>query len=406
MRPLEHKQGPTDPLTVLADLRRAIARTTDPHELAQLYQLVGRVEAAEQMRKESRLVGDSGPAAAERAKYLAGAPIGGDMREPAHKIGSGRVSKALAEATASAGGLVVPVEVSDEIALAVRARSAVMALNPRVVDVRKELQLPGISSGATAFWSLENAALPVSEQTFAVQATLKPKELGVLVPLSNRLIRDAQNNPDLEAAVTADMGEVVALAADLGFIMGPGTGGQPLGIRNVSGLTTGPALGATALDYDDLIDAVSALRTVNAPFGSPGWVFHPRVLKGLQKLKDSTGRYLTDAGLLTFDTAGQTGTLLGYRFVASTQVPTNLGTGTNETFLLFGSDWQTECWIGREQDFTFEQSADAAYTTDDGSTWVSAFQNRQVVYRITSAWDIALRRPQFFTAVTGVLVPT
>ena len=39
------------------------------------------------------------------------------------------------------------------------------------------------------------------------------------------------------------------------------------------------------------------LRAVNAPFRRPGWVFHPRTLNTLEKVKDGNDRYLAEAGL-------------------------------------------------------------------------------------------------------------
>ena len=67
------------------------------------------------------------------------------------------------------------------------------------------------------------------------------------------------------------------------------------------------------------MDSVAVLRSANAPFLNPGWVFHPRLLSTLQKLKDTTDRYLQEAGLLTFSATGGGGTLLGFPFVTTTQ---------------------------------------------------------------------------------------
>ncbi len=64
-------------------------------------------------------------------------------------------------------------------------------LGPRTVDVKKLLSVLSMSSGATAYYTAENAAIPVSEPTFAEGALLAPKELTALVPVSNRLLRVA-----------------------------------------------------------------------------------------------------------------------------------------------------------------------------------------------------------------------
>lgn len=44
----------------------------------------------------------------------------------------------------------------------------------------------------------------------------------------------------------------------------------------------------------------------------------------------------------------------------------------------------------------------AAYTPDGGTTWVSAFQNRQTLFRAVACHDFALRRPSLFSVMTGV----
>jgi hypothetical protein len=77
------------------------------------------------------------------------------------------------------------------------------------------------------------------------------------------------------------------------------------------------------------------------------------------------------------------------------------GSSTDTTEVYFASDWN-ECWIGEEQTLVIEVSAEASYTPDGGTTWVSAWQNRQHVFRAVTTHDIALRRPQFFSVLTGV----
>ena len=210
-----------------------------------------------------------------------------------------------------------------------RARSAVMLMGPTVVDVKKQLAINSLSTGSTAAYVPENAAAPVSEPTFDQQVLLTPRDLVALVPVSDRLLRDAAENPTVDGVLRADMAEVLALRADLAFLRGTGSAGEPLGIRNTPGLTPAPELGTDGATptFDVLKDMVAALRAINAPFARPGWIFNARLLNTLEKVKTTTGEYLADAGLLTFDAAGGGGTLLGYRFQTTGQIPTGLTTG-------------------------------------------------------------------------------
>lgn len=170
-----------------------------------------RAEGAERERAELRHRGGSrfaGEGATDEAlEALAAMAPGGGVKAP----GVGRVAeppqlrgttggakladvmtKALAEGTGSAGGYLVQSEVAAEVMKSLRARSAVMRLGPTVVPVKKDLAVTSISSGATAFYVSENARIPTSEQVFAQTPLLVPKELAALVPVSNRLLLDAE----------------------------------------------------------------------------------------------------------------------------------------------------------------------------------------------------------------------
>jgi len=315
------------------------------------------------------------------------------------------MTKALGEGTGSAGGYLVPQQVASEVMRLLRARSAVARLGPRVVPVARTLAVTSISTGAAAYYIAEGGAIPISEPTFAQTPLLTPKELAALVPVSNRLLRDAAISPAVEQVLREDLAEIMALRQDLAFIQGTGTGGEPRGIVNADGLTPAPSLGPDGgtPDFDSLKSMVGSLREQNAPFRQPGWIFHPRTLGVLERLKDTTGRYLADAGLLTFDPTGGGGTLLGYAFATTTQIPTNLtvGDSADTSYVIFGSDWQ-EAWIGENESLVIEASNDATYTTDGGTSWVSAWQNRQTVFRAVMVHDFALRRPQLFSVMTGV----
>src|SRR5204863_8554940 len=117
----------------------------------------------------------------------------------------------------------------------------------------------------------------------------------------------------------------------------------------------------------------------------------------------ATGEYVAGEGRLTYARAGRGGPLLGYPFRTSTQISLTVaaGTSTDTTSVIFSSDWK-ECWVGESEALTIELSGETTYTPDGGTTWISAFQSRQTVYRAVMTHDIGLRRPAFFTVLTGV----
>jgi len=320
---------------------------------------------------------------------------------------AGVMQKALAEATPSAGRALGPVEVAQEIADLVRARIAVMNMGPTTVPVQKELDLPALSTGATAYYIQEGARIPVSEETFSLTPVLRPIELAALVPVNDRLLRDAQTLPQLEEVLRGDLAQAIAGRADLAFLQGLGGGNEPLGVRNQPNIIVkevAPNGGApTLLDFRNIVGAV---RGQTAPFTRPGWIFHPDVLTFLETMEDTLGRPLLESeGLLSINATGGGGTFLGYPFRTTSRIPTDLahGTGTGCTYVLFSSDWN-ECWIGENLALTIEASNEASYSPDSGTTNYSAFQQRQTLFRAITAHDIALRRPQFFACLEGVQV--
>jgi HK97 family phage major capsid protein len=312
--------------------------------------------------------------------------------------------KALAEGTGSSGGFFVPTELADEVLALVRSESVVLSMGVRRIKVRKELALNRLSTGATAYWIGENAPIPVSEETFAQEVLLRPKELGALVPVSERLLRDSVETPEVEDIIRRDLAEVLALRADLAFLQGTGTGNEPRGVLNQPGLTPGPDLGTNGrpITFDDLMDVLAAARTANASFNKPAWLFNGRLINSLTKLKDSAGRYLYETGLLQYEPTGRTGRLLGFPFFVSRQIPTNLtrGSSTDTTYVLFVADAET-IWIGENQEIEIIVSADATYV-DTGGNWVSAFQARQHLFRAVTALDLGLTRPEWIVLLDGI----
>jgi HK97 family phage major capsid protein len=197
----------------------------------------------------------------------------------------------------------------------------------------------------------------------------------------------------------------MALRVDLSFLRGTGSGGEPLGLLNTSGLTAAPDLGpdGSVPTYDNLMDMLAGLRDVNAPMMSPGWCFNPRLINVLQKMKTGTGVYLSsDPNLLSFDPTGGGGRLLGIPFRTTSQVPANLhvGTSTDCSEVYLSSDW-SEFWVGQDADLRIEVSAEASFTPDGGTSWVSSFQNDMSLFRSIVWLDGAPRRPQLFSVMTG-----
>jgi HK97 family phage major capsid protein len=311
--------------------------------------------------------------------------------------------KALAEGTASAGGVLVPREYMNDILGLLRARAVVRRAAPRIQRFNREMYQTSVSSGATAFYTQENAQIPVSEETFAEAPLLTPKNLTALVPASNYLLNDAE---EAEEFIRADLSEVMALREDLAFLRGTGTLGEPRGFRNIAGITLDPLTpGASGrqMSLQDLRRIRAIFRSMNAGAVRPVWFFNPEFLTYLETLQEMsggspTGRSLLDAETITYDDETMvSGRFDGVRFYTTTQLP-NGTTGGNPTTELYLVN-MAEAIVGENQELEIDLSREASYW--DGAAWVSAFQNNQTVFRAVMRHDIAHRRPNQIVVQTG-----
>jgi len=84
--------------------------------------------------------------------------------------------------------------------------------------------------------------------------------------------------------------------------------------------------------------------------------------------------------------------LYGWPMGLSSQVPKTLTTGTStDTSYVVFADF-TEAYVGTEHDLTIDTSTEAAYSPDNGVTFISAYQAQQVLFRASMTLDFAHRR--------------
>lgn len=317
-------------------------------------------------------------------------------------VGSEAERKALAVQTDEAGGFLVPQEWMDDILGLIRARTVVRAAGPRIVPFSKQMNQTSISTGATAYYTAENAAITPSEETFAEAALLTPKNLTGLVPVSNYLLDESAEAEDI---VREDLAEVLGLKEDVSFIEGTGEGGAPTGFKNMSGITNMTTeLGIDAngenLSLDAIRKMMGKMRVLNVRNPNLAFFFHPSVLMGLELQKDKEGRYLLDSGALTLSGDQTGGTIWGVPFYTTTQIPVNLTRGTSSTATYILMVNMSEAVVGISKELAIDSSDQTAYVS--GGTWYSAFQNNQTVFRAVIRHDINHRRKNQIIRVDGI----
>ncbi|MFD1941309.1 phage major capsid protein [Paradevosia shaoguanensis] len=230
--------------------------------------------------------------------------------------------RALAEGTDSAGGYTVPEILSARMIDRLRRRAVVFRAGAQTVPLNSDVSyVAKVATDPVPAWRVENAAVQESDPTFG-RVTFTARSLAVLVKVSRELIEDSLN---IETALPDVMATALALELDRVSLLGTGTAPEPRGVANFAGLTANGYAGGVLGSYSPLIKARTALRTANSDVTA--YVMSPRDEGHLAELTATD-----DQPLIVPPSIAQT------PFLTTSAMPTNLGTDTDESFILAG-DW-------------------------------------------------------------------
>lgn len=300
-----------------------------------------------------------------------------------------RNTKAMSTGVDSEGGYLVPVQAMPEFIEMLREETVCLRMGARHLTglVGAPVVFAKQTGGATFYWTGENKEI-IASMLEVGQLKMVPKKCGALVPISNELVR--MGNPDAENMVRQDLILGASSALDQAALRGPGSENQPLGIANTTGIKTvtlGTGAGAVPDFQNPFVDMEGELADANALRGRLGYVFHPKILRVLKKLRnpyfsgDTGGEYpfLPLTNKLVSE-------IIGHPFAETTELPVNLTAGgsSNCSEIYFGN-W-LELLIGQWQGFEILASNVAGTAFAYDQTWV----------RIVMAVDIALRHAESF----------
>lgn len=319
----------------------------------------------------------------------------GDRERAAARLeaeGHSTISAALSGASEAAGGVMVPRPLATDIIGLLTPRVAVRASGARVHDMPAgELRNARVASGPTASYTAENAAMEESEPTFD-KVDEKFKKLTCLVPVGNSLLRHSSIGV---AMVVRDlMIDAMALKEDIAFLRYDGNTSDPKGLLHwcLSANWQDTVGSSAAVVEAALRKVVSDVEDANVAMLSPGWIMRAGTKNFLASLRDPTGAYM-------FPSIIQSGTLLGFPIRTTSQIPNNLGTGTDETEVYF-ADF-AEIMIGDSQQIVVGSSTEAAFVNQGGDT-VSAYQNDLTLMRAIAEHDLAPAHDEAIAGLNGV----
>ena len=302
------------------------------------------------------------------------------------------LARALASGDGTAGGFLVPEQYSAELIELLRPLAVVRRLGATVLPMPGgTLTVPKITGGASAEYVGENQNIGKTEPKFG-QLRLTARKLAAVVPISNDLIRFS--SPQADAVVRDDVVSAMAQREDAAFIRDDGTGNAPKGLRywalaanviaangtvNLTNVTT------------DLGKLVLGLRNSNVRMIRPGWLFSPRTEHYLMTIRDGNGNFAFREDMLA-------GRLWGYPFGVTTQIPDNLGGGSDESEIYLVD--MADSVIAESTNLIIDVSSEAAY--HDGSSVVSAFSLDQTVIRVIASHDFGMRHDASVAILTTV----
>jgi HK97 family phage major capsid protein len=301
--------------------------------------------------------------------------IGGLVRAMTLGARSDIEKRALGEATAGAGGVMVPLAAT--VIDRLRAVSRAVQAGVRTVPLSTQtLKMARVTTDPTVAWRAENAAIAESDPAFD-SVTLTAKSLACFFKVSRELVEDA---PNLDAALRNVLAQSFAVALDSAVLVGSGLSNQPLGVRGTSGITSVSmgANGAALTNWSPVLDAVRDLQLANAGTVS-AMIASPRTARTINGFVATDNQPLQRPPVIA-----------GVPLLTTTAMPVNetQGTATNASTILLGDF--SEVMIGLKTDFTLsilqERFADSGQIAMVG--WLRA--------------DVAVARPAAMARVIGI----
>lgn len=307
------------------------------------------------------------------------------------KAGMERFEKALAAGEAEDGGFLLRESVDDGLIELLGPASVIRSLNPLTVGLDGgNLRMPKLTAGSSGGWIGENQNAPATQPTFG-SVLLQAKKYASLVPISNDLIRRSPTSAT--SVVRDDMVADIGQSTDLAYIRADGTDGQPKGLRYLAAAAGVNAQTATPIVSEVINDLGSMIQRMmdnDVRMLRPGWIIEPRTWKALFTMLDANANPVFRPEL-------SQGTIFGIPFRVTSQIPRNLGGGTEtEVYLADFAD----IILGEATGVMVDVSDSAAY--HDGSNVVASFSLDQTVLRAIVETDLNTRHPESIQVLTGV----
>jgi HK97 family phage major capsid protein/HK97 family phage prohead protease len=293
----------------------------------------------------------------------------------------------FAVGTASEAGNLVATDLrGDLFADVLRNRLALGNLGVTMLyGLSSNLDIPRKTVGMSLAYLAETATATETQPTTA-KVTMSPKRVSGFVEFSKQAV--IQSALAVEPMLRGDLLSEYAVQVETAAINGSGSGANPRGIRNVSGIGSviGGANGAT-LNWGHVVGLESAVANVNAePDVNSGYLLNTRTRGWAKQTLKATGfqQFLWDNGAQPLN---------GYRAEVTNTVPSNLTKGSANgiaSSVIYSSMW----------DMLVIGTFGAIELTYDDITQATNGMNRLV---LNAFIDVGCRRPANFAVMDDAL---
>lgn len=303
--------------------------------------------------------------------------------------------RALSSTTSGAGADLIPAQYSSDFIEFLRPNTVIRDLGCPVISMPGgQIDIGRQNGTATASWVGDPSSVNESSLTTG-RTGLNAKKMAIITAISNDLIR--RSVPGADGLVQQDVLAAAGVEEDVQFLRGLGSVYRPKGIRWTASSTNIFAANGTFNFANGLADSTKMIRLVaegNIPgLMSAQWVMPPR----------SYFAFLSLAGAANLQGASiwtelRSMAFLGFKLRWTTQIPTNLGGGTDsENYFIVPQ----HIVIGDTLNVEVTVSQEASYS-DSGGTAQSTFVRDETAIRLIKESDINMRHTRAAAILYGV----
>lgn len=155
-------------------------------------------------------------------------------------------------------------------------------------DLDGSISIPRRNAEMIGGWVGESGDTPEKTPSYD-SVTLTDKTYGMHVLISRQM--RLQSSVDIEMLVRRDMATGMAIGIDRGALSGTGSGNQPTGVINKTGVNFVTLGGAHTPTYDNVVDMETAITEDNelAEGGDLSWILHPTFVGVCKKTPIESG---------------------------------------------------------------------------------------------------------------------